>query len=67
MPAAMGAVFLLVLLPIVASIGFMLKAIQGDPSAGGIFAGFMFLFLSCVIAVGAIRMAKSWDEGEAEH
>jgi hypothetical protein len=66
MGAGMGAVFLLVLLPIVAAIGFMLKAIQGDPTGGGILAGVVFLFLSCVIGVGTLRMARRWDEGEAD-
>jgi hypothetical protein len=63
----MGAVFLLVLLPILAALGFMLKTVQGDPTAGGVLAGLTFLALSCVIAIGALRMAKNWDESEAEH
>jgi hypothetical protein len=58
----MGAVFLLVLLPIFAALGFMLKTIQSDPSSGGILAAITFLFLSCVIAFGALAMARSWDE-----
>lgn len=62
----MGAVFLLVLLPIVGSLGFMLKTIQNDPSDGGLLAAAMFLFLSCVIAVGVLRMARTWDQTEAE-
>ena len=62
----MGAVFLLVLLPIVAALGFMVKTILGDPTGGGMLAAFMFLALSCVIAVVALRMAKSWDEPETD-
>jgi hypothetical protein len=62
----MGAVFLLVLLPIVGSLGFMLETIHNDASGGGLLAAAMFVFLSCVIAVGVLRMARSWDETEAE-
>ncbi|MBL9016951.1 MAG: hypothetical protein JNL83_22370 [Myxococcales bacterium] len=55
------------LLPTVASIGFMLMAIHGDPTGGGILAGFVFLALSFVIGGGALRMARGWDESETEH
>jgi hypothetical protein len=60
----MGAVFLLVLLPIIGSLGFMLKTIQNDPSSGGLLAAAMFVFLSIVLAVGIMRMARTWDEAE---
>jgi hypothetical protein len=62
----MGAVFLLVLLPIVGSLGFMLKTIQNDSSGGGLLAAVMFLFLCCVIGVGALRMARTWEQSEGE-
>lgn len=63
----MGAVMLLVLLPISAALGFMIMSVVGDPGEGGMLAAFMFLFLSCVIAVGALRMAREWDDGESDH
>jgi hypothetical protein len=62
----MGAVFLLVLLPTVGALGFMFKTVQGDPSGGGVLAAAMFLFMSCVIGVGALRMARTWDDDGAD-
>lgn len=59
----MGAVLLLVMLPIVAALGFMLKTVDGG---GGFLAGLMFLFLSCVLGFGALHMARGWDDGEAD-
>lgn len=62
----MGAVFLLVLLPIVAALGFMLKTIQGEASAGGLFIAATFVFLAVVMSVGILRMAQEWDSGKTE-
>lgn len=62
----MGAVFLLVLLPIVAALGFMLKTIQGDAADGGLLAAAAFVALSYVIGAVAVQMARGWDEGEAD-
>lgn len=61
----MGAVFLLVFLPLIAALGFMLKTAQGEASGGALLAAGMFLFLSVVIGVGAMRLAHKWDEDGA--
>ena len=40
----------------------MLKTNPEDPSSGGILAAIHVPVLSCVIAFGALAMARSWDE-----
>jgi hypothetical protein len=62
----MGAVFLLMLLPIVAALGFMLKTITMDAAGGGLLAALMFVFLSGVIGYMSLKMARSWDGEEPE-
>ena len=64
----MGAVFLLVLLPVIGAVGFMLKMTSGDSSGGSWLAGAMILFLGAFLTFGAMRLAKGWDdESEAKH
>jgi hypothetical protein len=60
----MGAVLLLVLLPITAAVGFMVKTALGEASGGALFAGFAFLMLSGFLGYAALRLAKDWDEEE---
>jgi hypothetical protein len=62
----MGAVFLLVCLPLVAALGFMLKTTQGESSNVALLAGGVFIFLSYIITRGVVSMAREWDETEAE-
>jgi hypothetical protein len=62
----MGATFLLVLLPIVAALGFMLKTVQGEASGAALLAGGVFLLLTTLITVMVVRMAKNWDDDSAE-
>jgi hypothetical protein len=61
----MGAVFLLVLLPIVGAAGFLLKTCAGEGSGGAMLAAAMILFLACVIGAGVMRMARQWDDEDA--
>ena len=63
----MGAVFLLVLLPIIGAVGFMLKMTSGDSSGGSWLAGGMILFLGAFLAFAVMKLAKGWDEDEASH
>jgi hypothetical protein len=63
----MGAVFLLICLPITAALGFILGTTHSEASIGALMAGGMFLLLCGVIAVGAFRMARGWDEEQGGH
>ena len=65
-PRAMGAIFLLVFLPLTAAIGFMLKTTQGEATGTALLAAVMFVLLCIVMGVGVVRMAREWDEGEAD-
>ena len=60
----MGAVLLLVLLPITAALGFILKTAMGEGGGGALLAGLTFLMLSGFLAFAALRLAKDWDEEE---
>jgi hypothetical protein len=55
-----GAVLLLLFLPIVIAIGAMI-------SLGNTFAGIVFLALSSFIVLAALHMARHWDaDGDAD-
>ena len=60
----MGAVLLLVLLPITAALGFMVKTALGEGSGGAWLAAFAFLMLSGFLAFASLRLARDWDEEE---
>jgi hypothetical protein len=64
MRARMAAVLCLILIPILASVGFMTRAIVGDSSPGGMLALLTFILLAGGIVFGALGMARGWD-GEA--
>ncbi len=57
----MAAVLCLVLLPLMAAVGFMLGIVGGDPSPGALLGGFVFLMLGGGIFVGAYNMSRGWD------
>ena len=63
----MGAVFLLICLPITAALGFILITTHSEASIGALMAGAVFLLLCGVIAAGAVRMARGWDEEQGHH
>ncbi len=61
----MAAVLCLVLLPLMAAVGFMFGVVGGDPSPGAVLAGLVFLMLGAGMFVGAYKMSRGWDaEGE---
>jgi hypothetical protein len=62
----MGAVLLLMFLPVVASLGFILMTVQSEGSDSGLLAGAAFFVLCWFLVIGAMRMAKEWDEGKPE-
>jgi hypothetical protein len=55
----------LILLPILAIVGLVMKSVAGNPSAGSAFALLTFILLGGGIVVGALGMARGWD-GEAD-
>jgi hypothetical protein len=61
MRPSMAAVLCLILIPILASVGFMAKAIIGDSASGGMFALLTFILLAGGIVFGALGMARGWD------
>lgn len=62
----MAAVLCLVLLPLMAAVGFMLGAIQGQLSFATVFGGLTFLLLGAGMFVGVFRMVRHWED-EAPH
>ncbi|HEX2685299.1 MAG TPA: hypothetical protein VHN14_01710 [Kofleriaceae bacterium] len=54
----MAAVFALVMLPIVASIGFFIGVVRFDGSLSAAFAGAIFIALATGVLVGALRIAR---------
>jgi hypothetical protein len=60
----MAAVLALVLLPIIASVGFMLQVVLSDLSVGSAFAGFAFLLLASGVFVGVFNMVRRWEDDE---
>jgi hypothetical protein len=60
-PAGMGAVLLLVLLPLIASLGFMFGIVHSDMSTGSMLAGIAFLLLCTFVFFCTFHMSRTWD------
>lgn len=60
----MAAVLALIMLPIIASIGFFLGCIHGDASVGTLFAGGLFVALASMVFIGALRVVHDAEEAE---
>ena len=59
----MAAVFCLVMLPAIAAIGFMIKAIAGgDMSLGTAFAGLVFTLLAGGVFIALLGMVKKAED-----
>lgn len=58
----MAAVLCLVLLPLMASLGFMFGVVRGDMSSNAVFGGLVFLALGAIMFFGAFKMAVGWDD-----
>ena len=54
----MAAVFALIMLPIIASIGFFIGVVRFDGSLAAMFAGATFIALATGVLVGALRIAR---------
>jgi hypothetical protein len=62
----MAAVLALVMLPIIAAIGFFVGSIRGDVSPSAAFAAVTFIALAVGVLAGALRIARS-AEGPQAH
>jgi len=54
----MAAVFALIMLPIIASIGFFIGVVRFDGSFAAMFAGAIFIALATGVLFGALRIAR---------
>ncbi|HEU4612980.1 MAG TPA: hypothetical protein VFS15_12910 [Kofleriaceae bacterium] len=57
----MAAVLCLVLLPLMAALGFMFGVIVGEPSATSVLGGLVFLMLGGGMFAGIFNMSRSWE------
>lgn len=62
----MAAVLCLVLLPLLAAVGFMFGVIVGQPSATGVLCGLVFLILGGGMFAGIFNMSRGWERN-SEH
>lgn len=67
MPGRMAAVLTVIFIPVIASIGFMLKGIQGDMSVGSAMAGVAFAIMASGVFVGMFNMARSWEHEDLDN
>jgi hypothetical protein len=58
----MAAVFALVFLFVVASIGFMVKALPASLGVGGMLAIACFVALAAGVFVGLFKLARRWED-----
>jgi len=63
----MAAVLALVMLPIVASVGFFIGVIRADGSLSAAFAGAIFIALAVFVLAGALRIARDSEGDDALH
>lgn len=63
----MAAVLALVMLPIIASIGFFLGVVFNDGSFGSALAGAMFVALAVGVLGGALRIARDAEGKQPAH
>ena len=62
----MAAVLALVFLFVLASSGFLIKAILGDASFASLFALTTFLAMAWGVFIGLFKLARTW-EGDPHH
>lgn len=62
----MAAVLCLVLLPLMAAVGFMFGVVQGELTAASVLGGLTFILLGGGMFVGIFKMARGW-EAETDH
>ena len=60
----MAAVMALVMLPLVAAVGFFVGAIRGDITFSTAFAGAVFISLAAFVLGGSLRIARDAEGSE---
>jgi hypothetical protein len=60
----MAAVLCLIMLPLMASLGFMFGVVRGDMSAASVLGGIVFFLLAGFLLFSALNMSRIWDEDE---
>jgi len=63
----MAAVLALVMLPIVAAVGFFIGVVRADGSLASAFAVAIFIALAVFVLVGALRIAREGEGDDALH
>ena len=63
----MAAVLALVMLPIVAAVGFFIGTVRADGSLSAALAGATFIALAVFVLVGALRIARDSEGDDAPH
>jgi hypothetical protein len=67
MTQVMAAVLALVMLPVVAAIGFFVSVVSSDHSWGSGFAGLAFVALAIGVLYGALRITREAEGEEPDH
>ena len=60
----MAAVLCLMLLPLMAAVGFMFGVIRGDLSPGAVLGGIVFCLLGAFMFFSAFTMSRIWEDEE---
>lgn len=58
----MAAVFTVILIPIVAAVGFMSGVVDGDLTAGSVLAWCTFVLLSGGVFIALLNMMRDWEQ-----
>ena len=62
MPSSMAAVLALIMLPIVASLGFFFGVLRGDDSPAAACAGAVFFALAAFVLGNALRLVRDAEK-----
>lgn len=57
----MAAVLCLVLLPLIAALGFMFGVVTGEQSLASVLGGLVFLVMGAGMFVGLFNMSRNWE------
>lgn len=63
----MAAVLALVMLPIIAAVGFFVGVVRADGSLASAFAGVTFFLLAAGVLAGALQIARDGERSATPH
>ena len=66
MTLRMAAVLALIMLPVIASVGFFIGVVRGDTSISSALAGMTFVALAVGVLIGALRIERSLEGPSAK-